>query len=122
MNKLENPRVRSRKLWDKHGSWLILVVVFGLAWNGGGEWKSYQCRQVITKMIDSSVAERDDLRGRLRETNRLNRELSAQLGPSAVKAAEAAAKAAEAAESATKAVEKASSAVEKADQLLEQTK
>lgn len=129
MNKPENPRVRSRKLWDKHGSWLILIVVIGVAFNGGGEWRSYQHRLIIEKIILAGVAERDDLRGRLRSVNELNRRLSAELGPSAAKAFEAAIqaneatiKAGEAADKAGQAVDKATKAVEKADQIMESNK
>lgn len=91
-------RIRSRKLWDKHGSWLILVVVVGLAWNGGAEWRDYKHRQVVAVVVTAGVAERDSLRARLRQVHEEKQRLV---------------------ETCTPAVEKASEAVDKVNKLIE---
>lgn len=92
-----SPRVRSRKLWDKHGSWLILALVVGLAWNGGSEWRDYKHRQVVAVVVSAGVAERDGLRARLRQVHEEKQKLV---------------------ETCTPAVEKASEAVDKVNQLI----
>lgn len=110
MNK-DSPRVKSRKLWDKHGSWLILVVVVGVSFNGGSEWTGYKMRLIIANMLESHVKERDDIRQRARSLSDRNQELARQLGPS-VEKAEAAARLS------TEAVLKADQAVKKADEII----
>ena len=114
MNDICKPRTRGRKLWDKHGSWLILVVVGILAFNGGVEWESYKNQKTIRPILESHMLERDALRARLREANDANRELSAKLGP-AVEQAQTASK------EAGKAVDKADQTIERANKLIEAT-
>lgn len=114
MNDICKPRTKSRKLWDKHGSWLILLVVGTLSFNGGVEWESYKNQKTIRPIIESHVLERDGLRARLREANDANRELSAKMGP-AVQQAQTAAK------EAGEAVNKADQTIEKANKLIEAT-
>lgn len=97
-----SPRVRSRKLWDKHGSWLILVLVVGFAFNGGAEWREYKHRGTVAAIVTAGVAERDALQVRLRERTDQYQELARQCGPNA-KAA----------------VDKADEAVEKVNKLIE---
>lgn len=102
------PRIRSRKLWDKHGSWLILVIVVGLAFNGGAEWREYKHRAVIATIVNAGVAERDDLRARLRKSNDEKQVLIERFGP-------ASADSKVAAEKATEAVDKVNQLIQKSD-------
>lgn len=90
------PRVRSRKLWDKHGSWLIMVIVIGLAFNAGSEWQAFKTRAIVSVLIDSHVAERDELRARLRQVGDEKQQLMERFAPAADKAQSAADKADEA--------------------------
>lgn len=95
-----NPRTRSRKLWDKHGSWLILAAVVGLAFNAGQEVEGYKRNAIIKQIVDAGVSERDGLRARIREVNEENRKLSRQIQPT---------------------LDKADEAVKKADELIQKT-
>lgn len=113
---VDGPKARSRKLWDKHGSYLILVFVVGVAFNGGAEWQNWKMQHTIETIVSSGVAERDGLRVRLRSLSEEYRVLSAQCTPAAL------GKADQAINKAGEAVDKASKAVEKADQILENTK
>lgn len=106
------PRVRSRKLWDKHGSWLILVIVIGLAFNGGSEWQSSKTRDIVSTLVESHVKERDELRARLRTVHGEKQQLIERYAPAAEKAQGAA-------DRANEAVNKAVQAVEKVDKLIE---
>lgn len=110
--KIDGPRTRSRKMWDRHGSWLILVVVVGFAFNGGMEWQSYKDQKVVTSLVESGRAERDDLRARLRDVNNRNQELARQLGPAVEKAEQASRQSGEA-------VLKADQTLKKANELIE---
>lgn len=114
-NKVEGPRTRSRKMWDRHGSWLILVVVAGFAFNGGVEWQSYKSQGIIETLVRAHVAERDDLRQRLRTVNAELRELSKQMAPAVDKAASAS-------KDASDAVQKADETIDKATKLIEANK
>ena len=111
MKTTDSPRVKSRKLWDRHGSWLILIVVIGVSFNGGTEWQAYKDRQVLAGVISSGVNERNQLRERLRvrtdEVVRLTKELADKSGKTQAEA--------------TKAVEKASELLDKADKIIEGT-
>lgn len=100
------PRVRSRKLWDKHGSWLILVIVVGLAFNGGAEWQAFKTRSIVTVLIASHVAERDELRARLRQVGDEKQALMERFAPAADKAQGAADKAQEAVDKVNRLIEK----------------
>lgn len=115
MNKVDGPRTRSRKLWDKHGSWLILIFVVGVAFNGGVEWQSYKTQGIVATIVESGKVERDDLRARLRTVNDSNQQMARQLGPAVEKAATAS-------EEAGKAVEKADQTIDKANKLIEANK
>ena len=110
--KTDGPRTKSRKLWDKHGSWLILVVVAGFAFNGGAEWQAYKDQKSFEVLVKSHVAERDELRVRLRLVNDQLRAISTQMGPAVEKAATAS-------EDASKAVQKADETINKASKLIE---
>ena len=112
--KIDGPRTRSRKLWDKHGSLLILIVVSGLAFNGGTEWQAYKDQRMVEALIVSHTNERDDLRTRLRTVNNELRELSKQMAPAVDKAATAS-------KEATEAVQKADQTIDKASKLIEAT-
>lgn len=79
------PRVRSRKLWDKHGSWLILVIVIGLAFNGGAEWQAFKTRGIVAVLVASHVQERDELRARLRQVGDEKQALMERFAPAADK-------------------------------------
>lgn len=114
MNK-DGPKTRSRKLWDKHGSWLILVFVIGVAFNGGQEWQAFKTQRVVETIVSSGVKERDELRDRLRVVNQANQEMARQLGPAVQTAAKAS-------EEAGKAVQKADQTINKANELIEATK
>lgn len=83
------PRVRSRKLWDRHGSWLIIVLVIGLAFNAGAEWEAFKCRRLMNVITASHVAERDELRARLRQVGDEKQALMERFAPAADKAKEA---------------------------------
>lgn len=98
---------RGRRLWDAHGSWLILIIVVAVSWNGGMEWQDRKTHAVVNLVIENARTERDDLRARLRAVNDRNIELARALGPAVQKAAEASTKASE--------------AVDKANQLIEDT-
>lgn len=111
-------RVRSRKLWDKHGSYLILVMVVALAWNGGSEWRDWKTQQLVESIVKAGVEERNSLRARLKEVNLLNQEMARNQGPTVAKANEAVIKADAAVSKADAAVDKADKAVDKADTLL----
>jgi hypothetical protein len=108
MTKTDGPKTRSRKLWDRHGSWLILIFVVGVAFNGGMEWQSYKAQKVVEAVVTSGRIERDELRARLRVMVERNQELAAQLGPAVGKAEQA--------------VDKADEVVRKADQIIEANK
>lgn len=95
-----NPRTRSRRLWDAHGSWLILVFVVGLAFNAGTEWEGMKRNKIIQQIVDAGVQEREGLRARIREVSAENRELSKQIQPT---------------------IQKADQAVKKADAVLQKT-
>lgn len=110
--KIDGPKTRSRKLWDRHGSWLILVVVVGAAFNGGIEWQSYKDQRLVESIVISSKSERDDLRARLRNVNDRNLELARQLGPAVEKAEIAARKSGEAVEKANQTLKKANDMIE----------
>lgn len=112
--KTDGPRTKSRKLWDKHGSWLILVVVSGFSFNGGAEWQAYKDQKSFAVLVNSHVAERDELRVRLRLVNDQLRSLSTQMAPAVEKAATAS-------EDASKAVQKADETINKASKLIEAT-
>ena len=88
-----NSRTRSRKLWDKHGSWLVLVFVIALAFNAGQEVEGYKRNAIIKTIVESGVKKRDDLRLRLRKANDENRKLTSQLPQVMNKAEEAVKKA-----------------------------
>lgn len=113
--KIDGPRTRSRKMWDRHGSWLILVVVCGFAFNGGMEWQGYKDQKIVASIIESGKGERDDLRARLRNVNDRNLELARQLGPAVEQAEQAARKSGEA-------VEKADLTIKKANDIIEANK
>lgn len=113
--KVDGPRTRSRKLWDKHGSLLILVVVAGLAFNGGGEWQAYKDQRIVGALVTAHVKERDDLRTRLRTVNAELRELSKQMAPAVDKAATAS-------KDANEAVQKADETIDKATKFIEANK
>ena len=110
--KTDGPRTRSRKMWDRHGSWLILVVVAGFAFNGGAEWQGYKDQKSFSVLVSSHVEERDALRVRLRAVNDQLRELSRQMGPAVEQAATAS-------QDANKAVQKADETIDKATKLIE---
>lgn len=112
--KTDGPRTKSRKLWDKHGSWLILVVVAGFAFNGGAEWQAYKDQKSFEVLVKSHVDERDALRVRLRAVNDQLRDLSAKM-PAAVQ------QAATASQDANKAIQKADETIDKATKLIEAT-
>lgn len=112
--KTDGPRTRSRKLWDKHGSWLILVVVAGFAFNGGAEWQTYKDQKSFAVLIKSHVDERDALRLRLLAVNDQLRDLSAKMGPAVENAATAS-------KVASEAVQKADATIDKATKLIEAT-
>lgn len=95
-----NPRTRSRKLWDKHGSWLILVVVIGFAFNAGVEWEGMKRAAIVREIVNAGIQERDALRQRVRAANDENRKLTAQI---------------------PKTIQKADEAVKKADELIQKT-
>lgn len=115
MTRTCSPKSRSRKLWDNHGSWLILIFVVGVAFNGGQEWHSYKTQNIVEAIITSGRAERDDLQARLRAVNDENRALARQLGPAVQQATTAS-------QEAGKAVEKADRTIEKAKQIIEANK
>ena len=115
MTKIDSPRTRSRKLWDKHGSWLILIFVIGIAFNGGVEWQSYKTQAIIEVVVASHVKEREELRTRLRLVTDANQEMARQLGPAVQEAATAS-------EKAGKAVQKADETIDKANKLIEANK
>lgn len=106
------PRVRSRKLWDKHGSWLIMVIVIGLAFNAGHEWQAFKTRMIVQTIVDSHVAERDELRARLRQVGDEKQALMERFAPAADKAQGAADKAKEAVEKLDKTVDKVNRIIE----------
>ena len=112
--KTDGPRTKSRKLWDKHGSWLILVVVAGFAFNGGAEWQTYKDQKSFAVLIKSHVDERDALRVRLRLVNDQLKDLSRQMGPAVESAATAS-------QDANKAIQKADETIDKATKLIEAT-
>lgn len=103
-----NPRTRSRKLWDAHGSWLILVFVVGLAFNAGTEWEGMKRNKIIQQIVDAGVSERDGLRQRIREISAENRELSRQIQPTLQQANEA--------------VDKANTVLQKTEKVIEGSK
>lgn len=107
-NEYCNPRTRSRKLWDAHGSWLILVMVIGLAFNAGTEWEGMKRNAIIKQIVDAGVQERDGLRSRIREISAENRALSKQIQPTLQKADEA--------------VKKADSVLQKTEKVIEGAK
>jgi len=115
MTKIDSPRTRSRKLWDKHGSWLILIFVIGVAFNGGVEWQSYKTQSIVETIVVSGKVERDELRVRLRSVIDDNLRMARQLGPAVEQAATAS-------QEASKAVEKADETLTKAKELIEANK
>jgi hypothetical protein len=88
-----NPRTRSRKLWDRHGSWLVLAFVVALAFNAGQEVEGYKRNAIIKQIVDAGVVERDTLRARIRFLSDKNFELSGKIQPTLEKADEAVKKA-----------------------------
>jgi|ERR1700712_638601 len=110
--KIDGPKTRSRKMWDKHGSWLILVVVIGFAFNGGMEWQGYKDQKVVESIIISGKAERDEIRARARQLSDRNQELARQLGPAVEQAEQAARKSGEAVEKADQTIKKANDIIE----------
>lgn len=113
--KIDGPRTRSRKMWDRHGSWLILVVVCGFAFNGGMEWQGYKDQKIVVSIVESGKTERDQLRARLKEVNMRNQDLAQQLGPAVQQAEQAARRSGEA-------VEKADLTLKKANDIIEANK
>ena len=111
----DGPKARSRKLWDRHGSWLILALLVGIAFNAGQEWQAFKTQKVVETIVESGVKERDELRKRLRSVNEANQEMAKQLGPAVQTAAKAS-------EEAGKAVQKADQTLNKANELIEATK
>lgn len=98
-------------MWDRHGSWLILVVVLGLGFNGGVEWHSYKCNTTITTIVEAGLKERNDLRARLRAVNDANVELVQRYS-------NAGAETKAAADKADKAVQKADETINRVNKLL----
>lgn len=96
---------KGRRLWDHHGSWLLLVVIGISCFMAGGQFQAYSDEKTLKTVIESH--ERQDAQRvvRIRELLGQVDELQSRLVPQASQAAK---KAEQAAQKATEAVEKAS--------------
>jgi SMC interacting uncharacterized protein involved in chromosome segregation len=83
-----------------------MVIVCGLAFNAGLEWQAFKTRAIVTVLIESHVAERDELRARLRQVGDEKQALMERFAPAADKAQGAAVKAQEAVDKLDQTVDK----------------
>lgn len=97
---------KGRRMWDHHGSWLLLVVIGISCFMAGGQFQAYSDEKVLKTVIESH--ERQDAQRvvRIRELLAQIEQFQSRLLPEAKKAAKQAEKAAV---KATEALEKASS-------------
>lgn len=86
---------RGRRLWDNHGSWLLLAFVAIMCYMVGAQHTAYGYREAI-KELAASYERQDALRvARIRQQNEQILQLTGELAPAAKKAADQAAQAAE---------------------------
>lgn len=55
------PRSRTRRFWDKYGSWLILILVVGITWNAATEWEGAKTRDLIKSVLELPPTEQTKL-------------------------------------------------------------
>lgn len=95
---------KGRRLWDHHGSWLLLVVIGISCFMAGGQFQAYSDEKVLKTVIESH--ERQDAQRvvRIRELLGQVDDLQSRVVPQASQAAK---RAEQAAQKATEAVEMA---------------
>ncbi|WP_213881220.1 hypothetical protein [Pseudomonas sp. dw_358] len=101
---------RTRRFWDGHGSWLLLLIVGISCWMAGSQYSASTMGSTIQILVNSQDKETDSYRQRIRELHdqidHLNTSVQPVVQQAAKDASTAAAKASEAADSAAKAVDK----------------
>lgn len=95
---------KTRRAWDHHGSWLLLVVIATSCFMAGSQFNASSTGRTIQVIMESHERQDQQRIARIRELNDANINLTLKLGPQVSKAAE---KASEAAVKASEAVEKA---------------
>jgi len=95
---------KGRRMWDHHGSWLLLVVIGISCFMAGGQFQAYSDEKTLKTVIESHERQDAQRVARIRDLLGKIDELQARLVPQANLAAERAERAAITAE---KAVEKA---------------
>lgn len=98
---------KGRRLWDHHGSWLLLVVIGISCFMAGGQFQAYSDDKTLKTVIESHERQDKQRVERIRELLADNKLLTDQLGPKVERAAKTAERAAAKAE---QAVEKAAEA------------
>ncbi len=96
---------KGRRLWDHHGSWLLLVVIGISCFMAGGQFQAYSDEKTLKTVIESHERQDAQRVTRIRELLAQVDDLQSRLVPQASQAAKSAQ---QAAEKATEAVEKAS--------------
>jgi uncharacterized protein YlxW (UPF0749 family) len=88
-------KTRTQRMWDAHGSWLLLFVIAISCFMGGSAFNAASTGQTIKVLSDSYERQENANRLRIRELNDENRELAKQLAQAVQKADQAVAKASE---------------------------
>lgn len=97
---------RGRRLWDNHGSWLLLAIIGVACFMAGSQFASYQANETLAMVIKSHERQDGKRVERIRELINLNNTLTIQVGGKVEVAAE---RATEAADRATEAADKVQS-------------
>lgn len=96
---------KGRRLWDHHGSWLLLVVIGISCFMAGGQFQAYSDEKTLKTVIESHERQDAQRVARIRELLGQVDDLQSRLVPQASQAAKVAERAAIKAE---QAIEKAS--------------
>ncbi len=103
---LKRRRGKGRRLWDHHGSWLLLVVIGISCFMAGGQFQAHRDQKTLIAVIESHERQDAGRVARIRELLARIEEIQSRLLPEAEKAAKQAEKAAV---KASEALEKVSS-------------
>lgn len=109
MTDLRTPS-KTKRFWDGHGSWLLLLIVGICCWMGGSQYNAATTGRTVEILVNSQDNETAEYRKRIRQLHdkidELNTSVRPQVQQAARDASTAAAKATEAADTAVKAVDK----------------
>jgi len=98
-------RNQGRRLWDHHGSWLLLAIIGIACFMAGSQYTAMSANETLRLVVESHErqdAKRvDRIRELLAENSLLTRQIVPKVSEASEKASEAAAKAAQAVEKAT---------------------